>query len=194
MLLTAFCRQVILPALNRPNAGYRWLNHLRDSGSGEAIKRHYVSNQTLRIMQLTGILLLAFSLSLSARTVSQTVTLSVKNATLEEVFTEIERQTGFIVGYNAGLLHNAKPVTIDVSNLPLKDFLDQLLQGQRFSYFIRSKTVFVTAEGDRKSSTRNITEWLTDAPPVTGKITDAQGRPIVGANIIVRGSEKGTTS
>jgi len=54
-----------------------------------------LSTKTIRIMRMMIILLTVTFLHASAGTVAQTVTLSVKNAPLEEVFKEIKKQSGY---------------------------------------------------------------------------------------------------
>ncbi len=85
-------------------------------------------------MKLTGVLILATCLHLSASGVGQNVTLSLKNAPLEKIFTEIIRQSGKSIIYNDASLKNAKPVTIDVKNATPEEVLDLSLKGQPFYY------------------------------------------------------------
>ena len=51
--------------------------------------------QILKAMKLTFVLLTAAFLQICAKGVTQTVTLSLKDASLFKVFKEIEKQTGF---------------------------------------------------------------------------------------------------
>ncbi len=48
-------------------------------------------------MQLTAVLLLGLCLQVTAKVVSQTVTIDVKDAPLEKVFAEVKRQTGYMI-------------------------------------------------------------------------------------------------
>ena len=85
--------------------------------------------KTLLIMKLTTILLLAASLQLSARGITQ-ITLKEKNAPLEKVFQQIKKQSGYVFWYEDKLLEKAKPVNISVKNATLEQLLQLLFQDQ----------------------------------------------------------------
>src|SRR5260221_12898560 len=99
--------------------------------------------QMLRIMRMTSFLLLAFCIHLSARTHSQAITLSAKNAPVKEIFTVIKKQTGYFVFYKNDLLTDARPVSLSVSAMPLEDFLNIMLKDQGLSYKIIDKTIML---------------------------------------------------
>ena len=66
-------------------------------------------------MRLTGVILLAFCLHVSARSdAQQRITISVKNASLQKLFSEIEKKTNYTFFYDVTILKETKPVTVDV--------------------------------------------------------------------------------
>ena len=89
-----------------------------------------LSTQTLRVMRLTAILLLCAGLTVSARTVSQTITFSAKNVGLEKVFSAIKQQTGYLVLYSVDVIEQTSPVTITAKDESLTSFLSRLLSDQ----------------------------------------------------------------
>ena len=80
--------------------------------------------RAVRIMKLIAIILLTACLQLSARGVSQTITLSLKDVSLLKVFKEIERQTDFTFFYDNDRIEQAKKVTVVAKNLPLQQVLE----------------------------------------------------------------------
>ena len=70
--------------------------------------------KTLLVMKLTIILLTVFLLHAHANGVSQTITWSGKNVSLEKVFSVIKKQTGYFVFYNQRFLKDARKVSLDV--------------------------------------------------------------------------------
>jgi hypothetical protein len=60
-----------------------------------SIPRRRGFTKTMRIMKITALIILLGFLHLSATSFSQNVTLSLKNTSLDRIFTEIERQTGY---------------------------------------------------------------------------------------------------
>src|SRR5689334_724153 len=73
----------------------------------------------IRVMKITAFILLVGCLQVSAIGKSQNVTLNVKNASLESVFKEIRKQTGFNFLFNSEDLRKAKPITVQVTNKPV---------------------------------------------------------------------------
>ena len=137
--------------------------------------------KTLLVVKLTIILLTVAALHVSAKGTSQTVTFSGKDVTLEKVFSVIRQQTDYVVFFDYSVLEGLKPITVDVKNIPLKDFLDQALRGQSLGYYIKKKTIFIT-----RLPATVLSSHLPDelAPtPIRGIIKDQKGRPLTGANI-----------
>ena len=102
-----------------------------------------VSNQTLRIMKLSTILILVAFLQVNAKGFSQNVTLNEKKSNLDKVFNEIRKQTGYDFLYNTRLLRNTVPVTVNAVNSSLEDVLDQVFKNQPITYTITENTIIL---------------------------------------------------
>jgi TonB-dependent starch-binding outer membrane protein SusC len=146
-----------------------------------------VSPQVGRIMKLTAIILLTACLHVSAKGVSQTVSLSEKNAPLIKVMKEIERQTGFAFFYKSQWLTQARKVTIQAEKMPLQQALDLCFKDQPFTYVISGKNISIEPKEAEKAVEKPVIN-------ISGKITDKEGNPLVGANVKLKGSNKGTTT
>lgn len=145
-----------------------------------------------RIMKLTTIFILAATLQVSAKGYSQKVTLSVKDVPIENVFKEIEKQTGYYFAYTRELIQSIGPVSLDVKDATLKDVLDQCIKGQPLSYTITAKVISVKFDAAKIDLTK-----VLPAPPidVKGKIVNENGEPVEGATVLVKGNKtKGTSS
>src|SRR5688500_20195397 len=68
----------------------------------------FKSRCAVRVMKLTTIILLSACLHVSANGISQTVTLSMKNAPIEKVFKAIKQQTHYVFFSNYELLQKAR--------------------------------------------------------------------------------------
>jgi hypothetical protein len=75
-------------------------------------------------MKLTAFLVLAACLQVSTRVYSQKVSLQLTNVSLEKVFKEITRQTGYTFLYTDEVLNSTKNVDIRIKNVPLEVALD----------------------------------------------------------------------
>ena len=145
----------------------------------------------LLIMRITAIILLAACLQVSAKGNSQTVTLSEKHASLEKLFREVKRQTGYDFWYESKLLKQAKKVDIDVTNLPLEQVLNICFQHQLLSYSIVEKTIIVKP---RTSFQQEMVTAPAPAAEVTGKVSNAEGQPLEGASVKLKGGNAGTAT
>ena len=78
-----------------------------------------------------------------AKKAAQKVTLSFKNAKLEQVFSEISKQTDYRFFYSDEVARKATPVSIDVKNVDVMDLLNELMHGQSMKYKIIAGTIII---------------------------------------------------
>lgn len=108
------------------------------------------------------------------------------------IFSEVEKQTGFVFLYSREVLANTRPVSIKADHLPLTSFLDEVFKGQPIEYTIRSKSVFIslrntTERSDRSADNINPALFLDTLGKITGKVMNEQGEPLISATIRVKG-------
>ncbi len=146
--------------------------------------------KTVRIMKLTAMFLLMACLTASAEGISQ-ITLSKKNAPLQEVFKEIQKQSGYEFFYSYNVVQKAGTVTVTVKDVTLQKAIEAALQGKRLSYQIIGKTVVIKEE---------VAEGTGFAPPpppppieVHGRVLDEKGNP-VSASVTIKGTKRGTNT
>ncbi len=135
------------------------------------LRNRYIT-KTLMIMQWTIIFFLAAFLQVSAKGLSQTVTYSGKNVPLKTVFEVVKQQTGYVFFYDDIVLEKAKLVSITAERQDVHAFLSLLLNNQPLKYVIENNAVVITEKEMNKPSLFGVKE----APPITGKITDGQGK------------------
>lgn len=147
--------------------------------------------KTLLVMKLTVILLTAALLNVSAKGLSQQITFSGKNVSLEEVMAVVKRQTGYLFLYRENALSDAKPVTVKATNMPLTQFLDLVFQNQQLKYSIGSKTINIYPDilAAPRQAAPAIPEFNLFTPPVRIQITDSAGNPLSGASVVVQKSK-----
>lgn len=147
-----------------------------------------MQRKLLLIMRLTAILTLVFTLNLSAKTFSQSVTIKGKRLPLYDVFNSISRQTGYEFVYDEKLLEKAPPVNLNMNQASLAEVLNACLNNKLFNYNIVDKTIVISP----KVKAAAPVETAIAAIDIQGKVTDPQGQPLVGASIQVKGTTKGT--
>lgn len=145
----------------------------------------------VRAMKLTAILLLAVCLHSSATGFSQNISLSVRNTPLEKVFKEIRKQTGYSFFYKNTLLRQAPKVNLSVKDASLQETLDLCFADLPVEYAIVAQTVVISPK-KIDVPVSNVTEPV--AIEIQGTVTTAEGEPLPGASIRLKGSNIGTTT
>ena len=139
-------------------------------------------------MKLTVLLVIIGCLQLSAKSFSQTITLSTNNAAIEKVFTAIEKQSGYYFFYRYNDIKLAKPVTVALKNASLDEALQQCFKNEPFTYTIENKTIIVNKKDAAASNTA-------PAPiTVTGQVVDKQNQPLPGVNVKIKGTNIGAVT
>ncbi|UYQ94134.1 SusC/RagA family TonB-linked outer membrane protein [Chitinophaga horti] len=135
-------------------------------------------------MKLTILLLTVAFMGVSAKGVSQAVTLSGKNIRLEKAFETIRTQTGYHVFCDLQLLKDAQLVNVSATSMPLNQFLDLIFKDQSLDFIVREQTIFVSKKVN--------VPYVAPAPaavPVQGIVTDGHN-PLFGATIKVKGTSR----
>ncbi|WP_246022540.1 SusC/RagA family TonB-linked outer membrane protein [Filimonas effusa] len=145
-------------------------------------------------MRLTILLVTVAFLNVSAKGISQKVSFAGKNTSLKTVFSEIEKQTGYVFLYPENTLKIARPVTIQATDKPLLEFLEELFAHQPLRYSIESKTISITtapAVPVKKNIVPELQAYL-PPPPVSGIVKDSAGKPLAGVTVSVVAPGRGT--
>ena len=142
----------------------------------------FLSPKIKRIMKLTLLFTLFCMIHISAATYAQTtlVSVDVKNGTFYDVVKQIENQSEYLFFYNSKEILNDLPVNLRVTNENIHVVLDYMVKKHHLSYKINDRHIFLTKENSNQQSKRQI----------AGVVTDEQDEPVIGANVI----EKGTTN
>lgn len=102
------------------------------------------------------------------------VTLRLEQATVEEVFLQIKKQTGYNFVISGEVAKTLPRVNVDVKDKDVRDVLNTTLASTGCSYDINGRTITVYRQ---QSGTGNRT--------VSGYVRDEQGEPLVGVPVTV---------
>lgn len=142
-------------------------------------------------MKLTAVLLLIACLQVSAEGYSQQITINVKNGSLEKVFAQIGKQSGYHFFFNQRLMKDAKKVSLQLKEATLQQALEACFHDQPFNYVIVEQTVVV-----RKKNEQAPVVHATPPPLILikGKVTNEKGEPLPGASVRLKSTTKGATT
>ena len=140
--------------------------------------------KTLLVMKLTGIILLAGFLQVSAHGTAQTVTFRGKAVPLTQVFSVLEKQTGYVFFYNSRDLEGSLPVTVNLRNAPLENALNAILAGQPLRFIIKGNTILITRS--QAPALQSADTSRTPPTGIAGIVIDENGQPLPGASVSLK--------
>ncbi|KAA6334574.1 TonB-dependent receptor SusC [termite gut metagenome] len=142
--------------------------------------------RTFLIMRITAIMLFTTLFQVVAvESYSQAAKVSIRadQVTLTDLFSLIEKQSEFLFFYMNADVANVK-VNINVRNKHIQEALGQALSGISLTYTINDRHInIVRRDLAIEQQTRRI----------SGVVHDSGGEPIIGANVIVKGTTTGGT-
>ncbi|MEC5142723.1 SusC/RagA family TonB-linked outer membrane protein [Chitinophaga sp. 212800010-3] len=148
--------------------------------------------QLIMQLKITTVLMTVLCMQISAKTLSQQITLNQRNAPIQKVFEEIKKQSGYRFWYEDAVLQKSKPVDISVRNASLEEVLTLLFRNQPFSYEIIGKIIAVK---DKDVTLENAPPLMVVATVVnrriTGIVKDSSGAPVPGVSYAIKGTKTG---
>ncbi len=143
-------------------------------------------------MKLSCLMLAIGFLQLNAHTYAQHISIKRSNATLVALFKDIKKQSGYHVFYDASMLRDKRPVTIDVRNVSLEQALAHVLQGSELGYRVVDKNVIIVKAPQPGAGKPMDTPFQENR--ISGKVTDEGGNPLEGVTVAVKGTALVTTT
>ncbi len=140
-----------------------------------------------RVMKLTASFLLlcsCFAFASHANSQNAKVSLKKNQVQLEEVLDEIEKQTDYLFVSNREVDLKQK-VSVNSMGKSVQEVLAEVLKGTGLTF---------TIEGVNIMLTRCDEVGQLQVKTITGRITDQNGEPVIGANVVEMGTTNGTVT
>lgn len=113
------------------------------------------------------------------------VTLNLKDATLKTILQEIQKQSKINFVYKNETLSSFPKKSIDLTNVSIKEALDNIFSNSDFTYEIDDNNISISKRVNVLKS-----QNITDNIDVVGRVIVA-GKPVVGATIVITGTTNG---
>jgi len=143
----------------------------------------------LRCMKLTFVIfLVAVMQTLASVSYSQTATLSInlKNATVQTVLQRIEDQSDFYFMYSRSVIDVDRTVDVQLKEVKINEVLNTLFSGSDVAYKVDGRQIVLSKKSE--SSELGTQQQKT----VSGKVTDSSGGSLPGVSVVIKGTTKGT--
>lgn len=110
------------------------------------------------------------------------ITIKQNNISVIEALQAVETQSGRSVAYNESQLKNRKALNLNIDNQQIEEALSQILRGTGFTYQLKDNLIAIVP-AQQNTQKR-----------ISGTIVDENEEPVIGANIIEKGTSNGTVT
>ena len=117
------------------------------------------------------------------------VTVVSSSITTGQVLSEIEDQTDYLFVYDVNEVNLDRNVNVRAENRPVSEVLDEVFEGTDVDYAMEGKNIMLMKRSKKETPA---SAQQTSENTIQGVVTDANGEPIIGANIMIEGTTTGT--
>ncbi|MCR8668734.1 TonB-dependent receptor [Aestuariibaculum sp. M13] len=150
-----------------------------------------ILNQSQLKMKITFLLIFVSLTQLNANTSygqDQKVTIMGQDISLNEVFYQIEKQTGFHFFYNGNELDINQKISLNIKNQKLSGVLTHIFKNKPITYRVLGNQIVLTGNKDVDES-NNIQN-----KQIKGSVKDKTGMPLTGVTVVIEGTQKGVVT
>jgi TonB-linked SusC/RagA family outer membrane protein len=138
-----------------------------------------------KIAGLLTIMLCSFIISMNVY--SQKVTLNYRNATLETIFKDIEKQSGYSIFYSDEINYR-QTTSVNVQDKTVREALDSVFVNTDLMYTLTDRYINVQKKGTLATASK------TKSVQISGSVFDENNEPVPGAMIVVKGTTRGVST
>lgn len=121
------------------------------------------------------------------------VSLELNNVTIQNVLDEIENQSEFFFLFNRKLVDVNRKVDVSVKNQNISNALAQVFANTNTDYVVIDRQIVLSPKSYLSEVKNNFQSDAGMQPrTVTGTVTDANGAPLVGVTVMIKGTSTGT--
>lgn len=155
----------------------------------------YLKPKIFRTLKLSTLcLILGVEAGFASESYSQVTTfsISVQDQSVKEVFDYIEQHSEFIIFYLDETIDVNRKVTVSLKDQRVESILEQLFKNTDVTYTINDRQILLSKRRGMTEVAPVVAVVQQKKNTVTGTIVDSSGMPIIGANILVKGTNSGT--
>lgn len=124
--------------------------------------------------------------SFGQKVLNNNVTITLTDVPIADALEAIADDAGVRFAYTRNALNSSARITIDVENEKLRDVLKEIFADYKLRYSVIDDIIVLKTSGDEPDAHDKRASDQT----ISGKVTDEEGQPLPGVNVI----EKGTTN
>jgi TonB-linked SusC/RagA family outer membrane protein len=141
---------------------------------------------------IIGIQISCTSLLMATGTKAQEMNLNVVKASVKQVFKRIERQANVTFVYDEKVINDLPAITLHIKDKQLSEVIEELKDKTQLQYKMVGNYIGVASNLNEIPQLSPVHATATNFLPISGFVRDAGGQAIIGVNILVKGTTKGT--
>ncbi len=140
--------------------------------------------------KLTTLFILLGLMQVSAKVYSQAgkLDLSIKQATILQVFEEIEDNSSYRFFYDNENVDLTKKVSIETKDQEITEVLENIFEDTDLTYQVKDRLILVQSKNAKSKASGQ------QQKTITGKVTGEDGQPLPGVTVIITGTTTGTVT
>jgi iron complex outermembrane receptor protein len=127
-------------------------------------------------------------------TKAQDINLNLKKVSIKQAFNEIEQQCTVTFVYDDKVVNNLTLITLRASNQPLVEVLKQLQSKTQLQFKMVGNMVGVAQDVNSMPDLTPLSAQDNNIGNITGVVKDAQGYPLPGVTVQVKGTTRSTST
>jgi hypothetical protein len=154
-------------------------------------KKLYVKK--VKVASLCKMSLVLFMLWIPLQHMSAQINLSTKRAKLEKVIKQLEKDSKYRFFYSDAL-GEVMVNGVQAQNEPINKVLDKLFSGSGIKYTVSSNVIYLSKASAETPSKGAQQPKAKSSHKVSGTVKDANGEPLVGVSVMVKGTSTGVVT
>ena len=148
---------------------------------------YHLTKKIPNVMKLTFLFFIITLMSFTATATAQKISISAENEKVGNVLESITKQTGLSVAYSKQIVNVNRRISLELTDTELNLVLDKLVSETNLSYEVKNGKIYLFEKGSQSTS-----KTMQQIRKITGTIVDNYGEPIIGANVVEKGTTNGT--
>lgn len=120
-----------------------------------------------------------------------TLTVRMNNRTVKDVFSYIEKNSEFIFVYHGSNINLNRRVNVNLNNQTVETILNHLFAGTDIEYLVNDRQIIIRRNEIKANQVATVSTQQQKKITVTGSVKDAQGEPLAGVNLVIKGTTVG---
>jgi len=136
---------------------------------------------------LAVLLLVVLGFTTSSFAQARGISINLKDASLEQLILQAEEQSDYKFYYESHSVNVSQKVSVNVKDASINKLMDSALVGTDVTYSVSGNKVMLApkTESSREGQSQKL---------IKGVVLDSKGQPIAGADVVIVGTTKGTST